>query len=536
MRILAIIPACEGSVTLPNKNMRIIHGKPMIYYVINNALRSKYITDVIVTSNSNEIISLAKKMQVMTRCRREELSSPSVSLDMVIWDVFEQLQLSDYDYVITMQSIAPTLLVETLDRAIEKALTEEYDTLISVKNQPQFYWSISEGMPIPHQNKRMNRHQLPPFYMETGAFLITKADCISPDSRIGEKIGLYELMGDEAIDVNSFGDIKQVENAMKRQTTAIFVNGNADIGLGHISRTLQIADELFTKPDFYFDSHLTEKTSFGHTTYQLYSVKGSDEFISAVSTRGYDIIIIDNLDTSETFMCQLRDALPKARIINFEDDGDGAQYADAVINALYEEKHHDNVIFGSEYFIIQKLFLLYEPIAINEKIQNVVVTFGGADPKNYTGMFLELAEKPEYAKVNFYVVIGKANKKADCFEKYNEKENIILLYDIDNMAEVMAKCDIAVSSRGRTCFELAALGIPTLSIAQHEREERHTFICAENGFMCLDSHADKNTIEEAFNALMNTNRSDRQYSQNMMLSHDLRNGRKNVANIILSVD
>ena len=42
MRILAVIPACEGSVSLPNKNLRVINGKPLIYYVIRNARNSRY--------------------------------------------------------------------------------------------------------------------------------------------------------------------------------------------------------------------------------------------------------------------------------------------------------------------------------------------------------------------------------------------------------------------------------------------------------------------------------------------------------------
>lgn len=43
MPIVAIIPACEGSVSLPNKNIRVIHGKPLIWYVIKTAIACKYI-------------------------------------------------------------------------------------------------------------------------------------------------------------------------------------------------------------------------------------------------------------------------------------------------------------------------------------------------------------------------------------------------------------------------------------------------------------------------------------------------------------
>ena len=51
MKILAVIPARAGSKGIPNKNIRIIGGHPLIYYSIKNALNSEYITDVIVTTD-----------------------------------------------------------------------------------------------------------------------------------------------------------------------------------------------------------------------------------------------------------------------------------------------------------------------------------------------------------------------------------------------------------------------------------------------------------------------------------------------------
>lgn len=77
MKILAVIPACEGSKVFPNKNIRIVNGKPLIYYVINNAKNSKYIDDVIVTTNSSEIIGIAKQMGVMTKLRDDRLCNPN---------------------------------------------------------------------------------------------------------------------------------------------------------------------------------------------------------------------------------------------------------------------------------------------------------------------------------------------------------------------------------------------------------------------------------------------------------------------------
>ena len=71
-RIVAIIPARAGSKGIPNKNIRLINDKPLIYYSINNALNSKLITDVIVTTDSPEVEIISKQMGV--QCRRRSLN------------------------------------------------------------------------------------------------------------------------------------------------------------------------------------------------------------------------------------------------------------------------------------------------------------------------------------------------------------------------------------------------------------------------------------------------------------------------------
>ena len=51
MKILAVIPARAGSKAIPNKNIRSVNGHPMIYYAINHAVQSKFITDIIVSTD-----------------------------------------------------------------------------------------------------------------------------------------------------------------------------------------------------------------------------------------------------------------------------------------------------------------------------------------------------------------------------------------------------------------------------------------------------------------------------------------------------
>lgn len=532
MRILAVIPACEGSFHLPNKNIRVINGKPLIYYVINNAKHSKYITDIIVTTNSQSIITIARQMGVMFRLRDPSLCGEEVPLDEVVYDVFHQLDLSSYDYVVTMQSISPTLQVKTLDTAFEMCFQGDFDTVISVVNRPRFYWSESGGKFFPVQNQRTSRHRLPPFLVETGAFLISKSQFICPNSRLGEKIKLFELSGDEAIDVDTFGDLKQVENIFCRKSIAFYVNGNNQLGLGHIYRVVQLADEFFTKPDIYYDKNQTDPAVFGETTHNLIGVDGVQGLFSALHQHQYDRFVNDILSTSQEYMEDLKQCLPNAKIINFEDEGKGAYLADLVFNALYEDRFTDNVKTGEKYFIASKLFLIYDPIEIRQQVQDVFVAFGGADPQNYSDRVLKIITKPEYKNVNFHVVIGRAKNNVQELLKYNSFPNIEVLYNISNMPEVMSQCDVALTSRGRTGYELAVLGIPTIAIAQNERESQHTFLQESNGFTYLGINPSDAVIEASIQSYLGMSREKRCSLQQLMISKDLRNGRKRVISLI----
>ena len=172
MRILAVIPARAGSKGIPNKNIRLINNKPLIYYSIDNARNSKYITDVVVTTDSPEIEVIAKQMGVKSKTRCPELCADDVTLDSVIYDVVKDY---DCDYVITMQPTSPTLTVQTLDDAIKYTLEHQLDTLISVVNQPHLSWREVSGKKVPNYKERLNRQYLPAQYNETGAFVISRS-------------------------------------------------------------------------------------------------------------------------------------------------------------------------------------------------------------------------------------------------------------------------------------------------------------------------------------------------------------------------
>lgn len=530
MNILAVIPARSGSKGIPNKNIRIVNGRPLVYYAIQNAINSNFITDIVVSTDSPEVKIIASQMGVKYKERNLKLCGDSITLDSVVFDAIPKNK--KWDYIITMQPTSPTLKSETLDKAINYAIKNNLDTLISAVNKPHLSWCEKEGKKIPNYKERLNRQYLPPCYFETGAFVISKFSAVTPNTRIGKIVDVYNLSEEESIDVDTFEDLQIVKHILKKQKVAIYVNGNNKRGIGHIYRALEIADEFTCKPDIYYDLNQTDVKVFGSTTHNLIPVNGIAELFKICEKEKYTIFINDILTTSLDYMIGIKTVLPNAKIINFEDDGEGQIKADLVFNALLSHNDLPNVYAGEKYYISGKSFMFYNPIEIKEKVEKVFIAFGGADPQNYSDRLLKIISKKEYKDINFVVVLGRAKYNIEELLEYNNYDNIEVLYDIKNMPEIMSSCDVAITSRGRTGYELAILGIPSIAMAQNEREEKHGFVCNENGFTYIGLNPDDEIIESNLRMYLNMSKKNRQRFHDMLISHDLKNGRERVMKLI----
>ena len=532
MKVIAVVPARAESKNIPNRNLRFVNGRPLVYYAIRIAQKSELINEVIVTTDSTEVKIIANQMGAIVKDRDPSLAKDSVTLDTIIFDAVRDIEA---DYVVMLQPTSPILQVETLNKAIRYSIDNNLDNLISVVNDPELAWTRNEaGNLVPLFTERLNRNYLPPHYVETGSFLIRKMSAVlcGRPTVYGNRTGIYETSREEALEIHSFFDLQQAENIMSRKKVGIYVNGNNTRGVGHIYRSLELADEFYSEPDIYYDINQTDRSVFGSTAHNLIPVNGIGDLLQKVSEKGYNLFINDILTTSIDYMIALKTSLPKAKIINFEDDGEGILKADLVINSLYGEESLPQVKAGEKYYIANKLFMFYKPIEIKDKVRNVFVSFGGADPQNYSDRLLSFAVKDDYKNYHFTVVLGRAKKNVSNLMQYNDHENITVLYDVKNMPELMSRADVAVTSRGRTGYELAILGIPTVAMAQNQREEKHGFVCNENGFTYIGLNPADEIIESNLRMYLEMSKKSRQHFQDMLLSHDLRGGRKRVMNLI----
>lgn len=491
MKILAIIPARGGSKGIPRKNVRLMNGKPLICYAIDNALSVEAITDVVVTSDDSELLEISSMYGAYPIKRSSELATDNVTLDPVVFDALTQMETLKgyrYDVVITLQPTSPTLKAETLQKALHEFIESESDTYISAVNKPHLAWTKHDGEFVKLYEKRLNRQQLPHHYIEAGAFLISKRECVSEQTRIGQNVVVYEISENEAVDIDSVSDWVVAESILAKRRIVLRADGYKEIGMGHIYHCLTLAYNL-TAHEVVFvtkSEHIDGINKLRSTNLNLKLVENDEEFFLFLSEYKPDIVVNDTLDTDAEYVMRLK--MHSNRVVCVEDLGSGAREADAIINALYDgTKQEQNVYSGSDYVCLRDEFLYSKPASFHADVQNIVVLFGGTDPSNLTKKAFLAARQlhKEFPNIRYTFIAGigyDCEKNEIVTLKY---ENIFVVQDVNFISGILKTADLALTSQGRTVYELATMGVPAIVMAQNERERLHTFAQIENGFLNL---------------------------------------------------
>jgi CMP-N-acetylneuraminic acid synthetase/spore coat polysaccharide biosynthesis predicted glycosyltransferase SpsG len=535
MKILAIIPARGGSKGIPRKNLRLLNGKPLIYYSIKTALASRYDIDVYVSSEDNEILNTAIDFGAKVHKRDVSISDDKTTLDPVIYDCYinvKEIENKEYDYIVTMQATSPLLKTVSLDNAINKALSnQEIESVISVKNDTHLSWRKENNKFLPNYEKRVNRQYLTPTFTETGGLLITRKEAITPNNRIGENVELHILSNGEEIDIDTYEDWNICEYYLRRKHIVFVVTGNCKVGLGHAYNTLLIANDILNHKITFLvdrDSQMAY-TKIASKNYSVF-MQENENIVDDIKNLNANIVINDRLDTSKDYITQLKDL--NLKVINFEDLGNGSQKADLVINAIYPEKHTlPNHYFGYNYFILRDEFIYSKQKESINKVKNILITFGGVDPNNYTRKVIEsIYDYCNLNNINIKIIAGFGYRKYDSLSEF---KNATIVYNVTNISKYMIKADLIFTSAGRTTYEIASIGTPAIIMAQNERELTHFFASSAFGFLNLGLgyNVSNDTLYEKFVYLADSIKSRKSMSE-LMKKIELKNGRNIVIKLI----
>ena len=230
MEILAIIPARGGSKGIPRKNIKMLAGKPLLAYTIDAALKSKYVTRTVVSTEDIEIKNIATSLGVDVIDRPIELAQDTTKTAPVLLNVLEQLEKQNYcsDVVVLLQATCPLRNEKELDEALELYFSKQNDGIDSVFAGKEIGTTHSKWRKYPANSKEVkyeclfDYRQRPrrqdedchyPMYQETGATYIIKTDVLKRvKDFIGEKPEIYT--GGSWGDIDVFSDFEEAEKIL----------------------------------------------------------------------------------------------------------------------------------------------------------------------------------------------------------------------------------------------------------------------------------------------------------------------------------
>lgn len=178
--ILAIIPARGGSKGIPRKNIKSLAGKPLVAWTIEEAKKSKYIDRLILSSEDEEIINIAKEWGCEVPFVRpaDIARDETAGIDPIIHALNE---LPGYDIVLVLQPTSPLRKVEDIDQGLEFFEKESASVCVSISEITKTPYSMflldtqNRLHRIIDQKEIFHRRQdLPQVYMPNGALFISK--------------------------------------------------------------------------------------------------------------------------------------------------------------------------------------------------------------------------------------------------------------------------------------------------------------------------------------------------------------------------
>lgn len=236
LKILCLILARGGSKRIPNKNIKILGGKPLIAYTIECAKKSKYINRIIVTTDSDKIAKVAESYGVQVPFRRPANISKSDSSEFDAFiHVLEWLKENENyvpNIIVKLFSTSPFRKVESVDRAVKLLLSSpKADSVRSVclcSEHPYKMWSIDKKNNFvksfvsikskPAQAHTFAYHLLPQVYIQNASIDVVRTDVIyKKRSIIGDKIIPFVMDEFESIDINTPLDFMLAQEMIKAE-------------------------------------------------------------------------------------------------------------------------------------------------------------------------------------------------------------------------------------------------------------------------------------------------------------------------------
>lgn len=477
------IPAIKKNALIPDQLVKKLAGKTLIERALNTARGCLPGSDIHVLTDSEEISLICERNGVKNH---RNPSFRFISLDIVseMRDFLANLAQT-YRHCIILRPSSPLVTWIDVEDAWKKYLTAHADSLITVKRVHQRLWQTGKDS-LANLFRTGSLEEEQSFLVESRALIILNLDLIRRNlAEVKPKIIPY-FLDDHGLEIENYQDWWICERLLQQRHIVFTIAGYPAIGMGHVYRALMLAHEISDHKVTFVCTHESE-LAVESVTKRDYRVirQGNEPLAETVLSLHPDLVVNDFLNTPPEYMQTLTDA--GIRCINFEDLGEGAKLAQLTINALDESEPDSlTVLRGPAWFCLRDEFVNATRNLFRPEVKTVLLTFGGTDQRNFTLRVLEIiAPYCQQQGLELRIVTGPGYAHKKMLEhRLTEINNpkISFTWATNTMSRMMEGADLAISSAGRTVYELAHMRVPAIVFATHQREATHGFARLRNGF------------------------------------------------------
>jgi CMP-N,N'-diacetyllegionaminic acid synthase len=220
-KVLALIPARGGSKGIPNKNIKLFNRRPLIEWSIKLALKSKLIDKVVVSSDSQKILSISKELGAEVILRPKNISGDNATTESAISHCIKYFN-NNYETIILLSPTSPLRKKNDLDNAIKFFYSNKLDSCFSGSKLIDFLiWNYDKidkkyksiNYDFKNRGNRQNRKL---GYVENGSIYIFKPSLIiKKNNRIGGKFDIFNMDFWQSFEIDEKDDWKLLETIHK---------------------------------------------------------------------------------------------------------------------------------------------------------------------------------------------------------------------------------------------------------------------------------------------------------------------------------
>jgi len=214
-RIIAVIPARGGSVSIPLKNIKELSGRPLIDWVIKPALASGIFAEVWVSTDSDDIAKVAEESGAKVHRRAAHTATNTASTESALTDFVDAHP--DYDVLCLIQATSPLIVPDDFIKGWATMERTGADSLVTAVRAHRFLWQVDkDGCAVAKNYEPLSRPRRQDWdgeLIENGAFYFTrKAIMDAHKCRLGGKIALHEMAEHTLTELDSPVDWQIVSN------------------------------------------------------------------------------------------------------------------------------------------------------------------------------------------------------------------------------------------------------------------------------------------------------------------------------------